>query len=96
MKRQTWKVKCKFCEGVGHNKKRCTWRKFAEEFPIKDVPQPVPVPEDILVAVDVAEEIPVAEDFPSATQEASQDVSQKLTVSSHVICCNLCTLLILY
>ncbi|KAL0453833.1 UNVERIFIED_CONTAM: hypothetical protein Slati_1361400 [Sesamum latifolium] len=87
MKRQTWKVKCKFCGGLGHNKKGCTWRKSAEEFPAEDAPQPapiaedapqpVPVPEDIPVAANVAKEIPIAKDFPSATQEVSQDASQK-------------------
>ncbi|KAK4390501.1 hypothetical protein Sango_2113400 [Sesamum angolense] len=33
MKRQGWKVHCKFCGALGHNKKGCQWRKFAEEFP---------------------------------------------------------------
>ncbi|KAL0355180.1 UNVERIFIED_CONTAM: hypothetical protein Sradi_3964900 [Sesamum radiatum] len=39
MKRQSWKVHCKFCGAPGHNKKGCQWRKFAEEFPLDEEEQ---------------------------------------------------------
>ncbi|KAG8369469.1 hypothetical protein BUALT_Bualt14G0016900 [Buddleja alternifolia] len=68
--RQKWKVTCKFCGGIGHNRTSCQWKKFAEEFPMEDdIHQPA---NEVPPMEQPANEVPQMEQPVELTQPADE------------------------
>ncbi|KAL0326747.1 UNVERIFIED_CONTAM: hypothetical protein Sangu_1752700 [Sesamum angustifolium] len=68
MPRQRGKMRCKFCQQVGHNTKGCKWKKFADEFPVDDVFELAAETEQHETAPIQQDEVIVNEDCPPISQ----------------------------